>query len=311
MPPAEPAYDWGLASDWEAVRPPSTIRRRVIETAPEAQTPVENAVPWLYSTGQAGVTTLVVPGAHPAARMGFYGALEARALPGVVFDRTGPREWLQGSPLDDWTARIGRLRIPSECQDMLPDGFGRYPEWELLWALAYLEEFVIEEPLRSMVDRRNYLVHDATRMLLEFRFLIQEGVPYESALATLRTFVKWISMGNLDAHDIKCLTHAGVRRRVTSINERIDLLVFLLTVAEQNALILKSVFVFDGLEAACNDRPRLRELHTMMQGIARWSKAMETPIGFVLGLDLKRRPQLRRANEKLSDDVTRGLEWTR
>jgi hypothetical protein len=275
---------------------------------------VDKAIPWLYTVGQTEASTLVVPGSTPEARTGFYNALEARALPGVTIDRKQPREWLQVAPIDDWTARVGRLGIPDECLDMLPKAisFPLYSEWTLLWALASLDDFIIEEPLRSMVDQKHYLLHEAARMLLEFRFLLREGPSYEVLLETLRTFVRWLTMCPLDEADIQFLTRVGVNRRVTSLSERIDLLIFFLTLASQNAIIHKTVFVFDALEAACSnkDRPKLRELHMMMRRVSRWSKSMETPIGFILGFDHLKLPLLQRTHEKLCLDVTSGLKWS-
>ena len=169
---------------------------------------------------------------------------------------------------------------------------------------------MIDEPLRSMVDRPYHLVHDALRLFMGLRFLAVEGASPERLTERLNLLVRWMTMEHEPA-DARVLDEVGVRRSPGSMDERLDLLVLFLTLAEMNGVIDKTAFVFDDLEAACTNegRPYLRELHLLLQGTVRWAKFTSIPVGVILGLDPRNAPLLRRTNPKLASDVLAAMEW--
>jgi hypothetical protein len=274
---------------------------------------VDRALPWLIALSSSADATLVVPGTTASARAKFYQDFEERLQPGVILDRTVAREWQRVAPVDSWTSRFCRLQVPDDCLGMLPKWFDRPADWEILWALASIDDFVIEDPLRGMVDQRHYLVHDATRIFLEFRFAVREGTASMKSQEVLYTLVRWMTGTELKKEDIAFLTSIGVNRKPMHINERIDLLIFFLTLADHNALLVSPIFLFDGLEAAvtAKDRTRLRELHAIVQGVSRWGAHMASPVGIMLGFDTRKLGALKRINEPFGKDVERYLAWTR
>ena len=111
------------------------------------------------------------------------------------------------------------------------------------------------------------------------------------------------------------LESVGATRRISTDRERMDVLFFILTIAEHNALLNRYVMCFDGLERAltADSRGLLRELHTFLLTLDRWVRLAGTPVGVLIGMDTSQRhmSQLRRLHDKLADEVEAGLAWTR
>ena len=295
-----------LDEDWRAIG--HTPRKRPVEPDPVVPD-TETARAWFASLGTSHHTYLTVPGASPQARASFYRNLDHLCLADYQHTRT----WLLRGPLTDWTDRLRRLPILDECWDHLPGRSAAPTFWRWLWALGQTEDFVLDEPLRSMVDRPYHLIHDALRLLMGLRFLSWEQAPDGQFAAMLHLMVRWMTMDAepFSQAESRVLDELGVRRTPGSTDERLDLLILFLALAEQNGIIGKVAFVFDDIEAACTNenRPLLRELHQMMQATARWAKFIEIPVALLLGFDPRRAPLLRRTNPKLASDVLAAMTW--
>jgi len=289
--------DWRVLGHVPRKRPPE--REPVLPKA-------EAARAWFADIGTHPHTVLTVPGGSPQARAGFYRGLEAFC----AIDQQHMRTWLLRGPLADWTDRLRRLPVLPECLETLPVARTAPTFWRWFWALAQVEDFVIDEPLRSMVDRPYHLVHDLLRLFMGLRFLAVEGAPEEQVAERLDLIVRWMTMEPEPA-DARVLDEVGVRRSPGSTDERLDLLILLLTLAEQNGVVGKTAFVFDDLDAGCrsDSRPYLRELHHLMQATVRWAKFTEIPVGLILGFDPRNAPLLRRTNPKLASDVLAAMTW--
>jgi hypothetical protein len=121
--------------------------------------------------------------------------------------------------------------------------------------------------------------------------------------------------GELSDEDVSTLEEIGVRRRVTLDAERIDILLFLVTLAAQNGIINRMTLCFDGLEQALqsNRRALLRELDTFLATMDRWVGFSHAPIGVMIGFNASARDlsQLRKLNPKLAERIEAGLVWTK
>ena len=295
-------YTSDLDDDWRTL---GFHPRRPTKSLPCPEPREDSVLAWLDEVGRARQTVLTVAGPNPQARGGFYNRIDAGPW---TLDRQQSRTWLGRNPLDDWTDRVRRLAPMPEFWDA-HDGDSAPTNWRWLWALAGAEDLMITSPLREMVDRPYHLVHDAVRLLMGLRFAILERGDVEG---TLSLMTRWMTMGldTLSRAERRIMEEAGVSRQPSVPTERMDLLLMLLILAEQNGVLGKTVFVFDDLESACTPehRPRLRELHALMQATQRWAGFTEIPVGLILGFDPRKAPALRRANPKLTLDVLAAME---
>lgn len=283
-----------LTDDWRALGVQPSRRK----AAPEPVLPdPERVLLWLAGHGDDDVY-LTVPGGSPQARAGFYNAIDCGTW---TVERSNPRAWLTEGPLDDLTRRIGRL-------EPLTGGTG---DWAWLRALAATKDFLIEEPLRTMVDNQVYLIHDAMLILLALRFAILEGQDDPDLL--FRAFIQWLRGEGLEPEQRRLLHATGITKLVTGFAGRVDLLFFLLALAFMNDVLDRTVFVFDDLEGACSPGSPvfLRELHSILGLATRWSRATDFPGTFLLGFDPRRQALLRRLAPKFAEDVQVSMEWAK
>jgi hypothetical protein len=182
--------------------------------------------------------------------------------------------WVKEGLTQDLTHRISKVRA---IGSIIPH------EWDLLWNLLTLENLVVEDPLRMLVDQ-GHLVTQFFKSLWEARFRLDEGREVREVVQALSN---WMTSAPLDDAQREQLTQLGVTRKPVTTIERLDMLFFLLALAKQNDLVEQLVFVFDGLDQAVRQgigkrRQFYKELADFVLAAERWAR-LGAPIGFMLG----------------------------
>lgn len=200
-----------------------------------------------------------------------------------------PGEWL-GSPREYLSARTAG------------------PNWNLLWDLLDVQDFVVEEPLRGLIDQ-GFLFTEFYQALWEARFLLQESTLGVGAL--VEALIRWMTLTELGAEDRKLLGRLRLSRPLQSDEERLDTLFFLLALARQNGTMEPTVVVFDELGKAvragvATRRKVLAELLKLVSAAERWNR-LGAAIGIVVGFEPGVLTSLRRYNPKLAKKVSRSL----
>ena len=307
-----------LEDSWKALRG-RLLRRRVVEkvlTAP----PVEPVIKWTlrFHDDAKRPLMLVVPGDTTHTRMDWYrkylGDEWASFRPNTVEDIVSQpsRDWVEQSVLLNFTERLAAAKIPRDGDHR--DFDSPTGTWEFLWALGQTEGLTVNGPLREMVDQPHYLFHEVYLVFWSLRFRIKEN-GMKATVPFFNTVVRWLTGEALSMAEANELESVGATRRISTDRERMDVLFFILTIAEHNALLNRYVMCFDGLERAltADSRGLLRELHTFLLTLDRWVRLAGTPVGVLIGMDTSQRhmSQLRRLHDKLADEVEAGLAWTR
>lgn len=313
--------DNDVGSSWGELRP-KTLRRHMIHEPPSAIPPVEPVIKWTlrFHDEAKRPAMLVVPGATAHDRLTWYrkylsdewSSFRPDTVEDIIGD--GARDWVDQSILANFTARVAMAQVPHEAKNELPDWFPPpVLAWEFVWALASVETFLAEEPLRGLVDRSHYVFHEVYRVLWELRFRLRENKDVAPTQQFFDAAVRWMTASHLTETDLAMLESAGVTRRIRSDQERFDVLCFLITLAEHNALLNRFIVCFDGLERAIRPEKRglLRELQMFLATLDRWIRLAQAPIGVLVGMDTSARQMssLRRLNPKLADEIEAGLAW--
>lgn len=278
-------------------------RRRVIERPVTPLSPVEPAEDWAETFDEGNrpaFYTVLGPGPHD--RQEFYRRFQGGD---VVLNLTrSPRDWLTQGPLKILQEAVEQASIPEEAKDFLPAWWPPpSPTWALLWALGSIPDYLIEEPLRAMVDMKHSLAHDLYRAIWEIRFSIREKNDLAETMRFVSAVGTWMMGQELDPTDFALLAPI-VGRRVSSENEKVDVLCFLLTLAAQNGLLSRVYLAFDNIERA--DRAQLKELHAVLQGCSRWARLPGMPLGLLLGWNGDG-AGLGKANAKLAALIVKGV----
>jgi len=175
----------------------------------------------------------------------------------------------------------------------------RESPWQVLRGLLVHSEFVVEEPLRSMVDQEQGAIAQAFKAILEARFLVSEArEQVEESQAEALT--RWMRGVPLEPWHRPLFERAGVEHQPTE-REKFDLACFVLTLGFQNDLVGPQVFAVDGLEKAAEEAPSRRkklfkDLQETLASLDHWA-GLGCPTGVVLGVNgpLKKfSPKLRR-----------------
>jgi hypothetical protein len=316
-----------LPSIWSEVRAKPIRRRMLVEhpgTATHVQPPVEPVIRWTLTFNDEAPrpSMLVVPGPSAHERLHFYRRYLApewdNFRPDTIEDVVNDyaRDWVNQTIVENMTMRIAAAQVPAEVKHDLPPWFPPVGHaWELLWALVSTPEFVIEEPLREMVDQQHFQIHDLYRALWEFRFALKENATFEPAAVIYFALTRWLTRSELTAEDLQVLSKIGITRRVTSDAEVFDLLFFIVTLAAQNGILNRMVICFDGLERTLTSegRPLLRELDLFLATAERWVINMQAPVGILIGFGASNRERtlLRKLNQRLARRIDAGLAWTK
>jgi len=255
-------------------------------------------------------TALVVPGMLAARRAAFQ-SISSWEEPDVIVDTTKLHvvRWTEEAVVPHFTNRLSALSVPWRAQDRLASWFPPTDDvWELLWALVAVENFVIDEPLRAMVDQKFYLIHDVYRLLWELRFVSCETPTLKPAKALAATFLRWVEGDLLDT-DREVLAKLGIQRQVQK-QERVDVLCFLATLAAQNAIVSRIVLGFEGLNdiLVAKERPKLKQFHGFLKTLTRWG-GLGCPVRALVGFDLDELSLLKKLHPKLAGEIQAGSVW--
>jgi hypothetical protein len=159
-------------------------------------------------------------------------------------------------------------------------------ELESIWKdLLTVESFLVDEPLRSMVDQRFYLISDLFRVILEARFQVTEGANPDHFFQAI---TQWIRDEKLTPKQEALFVEAKVSRRV-QVTEQLDLCFFLVTLAAQSGLISRLTLALDHVDRAATagisaKKTYLKDLDDVTFGATRWEK-LGSPLGIILGVD--------------------------
>lgn len=216
--------------------------------------------------------------------------------------------WTEDGVVPHFTERLSKLSVPLITKDRLVSWFPPSDDvWELLWALVAVDEFVIDDPLRAMVDQKFYLVHDVYRFLWEVRFVSHE-TSLKDAKKLMGTFLRWLE-DDLTSGDLEVLGKLRIERRIQE-QERADVLCFLTTLAAQNAIVSRIVLGFEGLNDILEpkERPKLKQLHSFLKTLTRWG-GLGCPVRLLIGFDFGEISRLHNLHPKLADDIQAGSVW--
>jgi hypothetical protein len=220
--------------------------------------------------------------------------------------------WRLNGVVDTATMRVRRASPWSKKG--LPVWFPPEPrEWELLWGLASVTDFVIDEPLRTLVDQGSFLAYEFYRLIWEARFLTTENLNLHSAQDVVHSVTEWLSGSGPTGDKQGWFRAMGLRGTTPSMAQRCDLLCMLLTLAAQNDLISDFCFSFSSLEkAVVTDATLLKDLEILISTTERWIK-MGSPIGVILGFDAtdETLAALQEKNPKLAARVEASLKERR
>lgn len=227
---------------------------------------------WVDALSDGGDPILTVVGPDPLLRNEVFKVCYQVPDLQVVGSARNTQDWLQKGVLDDITGRVRAIT-------------GR--PWGLIWDLIDVEDFIVEEPLRGLIDQ-GFSFTGLFKALWETRFLVQEGRKPES-LVLLGAVLRWLASQDLSPEQQAQLEKVHIDRELVSVQERLDMLLFLLALAYQNGLADRAIFVFDGLERVVRSSPIKRKelIHQLTEAttaLTRWSR-LGSATGVVFGLD--------------------------
>jgi hypothetical protein len=286
-----------LESYWEAIQAPDSERRvtkRPGSLRPQWDPPGTALEEWAKRLGQDGQRPIVlIEGPTPAHRQALYrlAKIESKDL---------DSGWIDQGLVENITVRFSKLRCIGSIVAR---------PWDLLWNFLTLEELVVEEPLKALIDQ-GLLFTQAFKAIWEARFLLREG---RDIRALVEAFSGWVTAAPLTQESKQLLDQLGIERELATPFERLDMLFFLATLAAQNQLLSYQLFVIDGLDRAvtagtARRKELLKELDHFCTSAERWSK-LGAPVGFVLGYSNEHRAlaAIEKSNSKLGDKLKRYL----
>jgi hypothetical protein len=242
---------------------------------------------------------------------------ELRFHPSIVVETTPASvEWVNQPFSSLFLERMLHLPMPHIGAEIMAPWYSAMAgAWDLLWSLVAVEEFVLDEPLREVVDKPFYLVHDVHRMLWEIRFLAREQPDLRQAKNYMKYFLRWLLNEPLGEEGQAILSSVGIKRLVARDVEKMDVACFLLALVGQNGLLERTIVYFDDLELALqpNKRPVLRHLVDLLACHRRWSRLGSNPLSILFGFSgsVSDMQLLTKLNPVLAAEVKSGLVWVR
>lgn len=305
-------------ADWTDVRPKS--RPRLARVTPSPTPSVERFVGWMARFSDPRRPNMLVLPGSPEDRQRFLHRYQAPSLdvfrPDCIEDLLGAKshDWVLEGPLANITQRLKQANVVVPSSEDVPNLTPK-KAWRLIWGLIASDEFLVTDPLRSILDQEFHLVHRVYRLLWEARFIAREAKETPDRLFDfVESIIRWVTNEPLSEVDRDILGLFGIARPIEQASDRLNVLFLLVTLAEQNALINRAVFALNDLEYVLRPEGRalLRQLDTFLGIVDRWS-GLGCPIGIVLGFDASQRNMalLKRLNPKLHQRVELGLEWVR
>lgn len=238
---------------------------------------VDRLIQWTMSLDDPGRSVgFVIPGGRSLLGLSQF-ITWSQTYPGGANDVFGSvtESWIQSGILTNFLSRVRRM--PYELDVDTPVWFPPEPEiWELLWGVVSGREFVVREPLRTIVDQKSYLAHDFYRLLWEVRFLVNESLNLSKAQTLVHNLVKWAFEGGASDSFLK---EYGISQRNLDPSQRYDLLWMLLTLAHHNGLFTRYLFGMDRLSEVLEVPSIIQDLETMMGSLERWVRMGDCPIG--------------------------------
>lgn len=272
-------------------------KRRVVEAHTPPATPFTAIDEWAEAFDEGDRRAFLTILGRPLDRAEIYARLK---IPGEE-----PHAWHTRGVLGQLQESVSRAWVDPDAKNFMPSWWpGMVPSWGLLWGLAAVPDFQIEEPLREMVDRSVSVFHTLFLALWEIRFLLEESGDFETVGRLIDSLGAWVRGQSLDAQKVKDLTQLGVNRRLSNEAEQLDVLCFVLALAAQNGLIGRLYVPLDGVERA--ERGRLKELATVLDVCCRWTKIPGMPLGLLVGWN-GNGPGLGRNHGKLTTHLLQGV----
>lgn len=247
-----------------------TVRPR---TLPLSWNPpsIRDVQAWVLQLSERGSSLLTMKGPNPIFRREAFNL--CFDVPGLAIlgNTKNPQVWLEKGIRADLTQRVRGIT---------------HAPWGLFQELLIVPDFVVEEPLRGLIDQ-GFRFTGFYKALWEARFLQQENRARES-LHLLGSVIRWMTGADLDDKQKAALSSVGIACLLGE-SERLDMLLFLLALSYQNGLIDRAVFVLDGVDEVLRmnaDRRKdmLRQLTETIQIFERWAR-LGSATGLVLGLD--------------------------
>lgn len=239
----------------------------------------------------------VVPGDE---REEVFTTLEAELPDGAISRWVSP--WSKGEKfIPSFLHAIRDLPIPPGNRSRqafrfaLPHPQQNPPGWDLLWGFVARTSFVVEEPLRGMINRRP--LADMYRALIEARFEAQETKDWAHTGETISSVGRWLE-GEPKAK--------GLVQTVLPEAARFEMAFFLLTLARQNGLLGDTFLILDGLERATPEDAAA--LHHMVSSLSRWAE-VGCPLRLIFGWDAQSKNALRKLNPRFYQQAQEGLRW--
>lgn len=192
-------------------------------------------------------------------------AFQGRMPPGTVILSSNLRG--QEDFVQELTHQIGGLPIPPLVTR----------PWQLLWDLVRGDALVVEEPLRQLVEEPTSLAFQVFGALWEVRYANLESASPKPTLPRLDAFVRWLE----GAPEGEIL---GAQRTL-SRPDRLEALLFLLSLGVQNSLFERVIFVFDFPPEALWLGEIRSDLQMFLEIAQRWLPMSLSPFGIVVGLE--------------------------
>lgn len=236
-----------LESYWQDLKP----RLRNLPFVHWANALVEESPQWddLKFQGRA-ILTLVD---EPSDRRCVYNT--CRDIPNTTVIEIPSSEWLERGLIRSFCRAISEL-VSSE--------------WGLLWSLLKSENFELDLPLYSLVDRGKTRVTELYRALWEARFSWREN--QEHAPALVSAMIRWLQADVLQAGDHTLLDNAKISSDLETVADRLDMLLFLVTLGRDNGLLGGTIIIFDGLEdTRLGPQADLLHLPELSTAVNRWA----------------------------------------
>jgi len=275
------AEDRDLEECWDAVRP----RTLTTKWHPPSRPLVEQ---WVEGLGQETNPVLSVKGPSPLHRMEVYRWICPMA---------------EGEPCKD----VGSEWIDDPWGHLVKWVGGVGP-WNLLWELLDVKDFVVEEPLRGLVDQ-GFLFTEFYQALWEVRFLLRESTPNIEGITD--ALIRWMTLEELSTEDHQVLGRLRLSRPLQSDEERLDTMFFLLALARQNGIAKPTIVIYDELGKAVRQgqstrRKILADLLKLISAAKRWNR-LGSALGLVAGFEPGVLTPLRRYNPKLGKEISGGF----
>jgi len=270
---------------------------------------IDRLIEWgtnLQSTSRE--TFRVIPGANASLTVE---ALEL-GLPSETLLRD-PGLQGSGDPVGHLLNSIRQMRVPSKFRVRNTLSF-RPPHpsmnpfgWDLLWCLVAHRELVLTSYLKDLVGRKSSRLTEFYTALVEIRFEAQERQSIPSIEENIEALGRWVEGTLSDPTSFKLKT--GVKGDVQS-NERMDLLLFILSLAKDNQLIEEFILFLGEIGKLTLDKAE--GINEIILALDRWV-SIGCPLNLLLGWrgSDEDKAQLKEVHPRLLVRFKKGAAWSK